>query len=134
MEGLIKWYASCQELVSCYINFSPTELNYIFWSDTTRFGRYMKHHNCRSFNSDIFSYIFCQIWQSDEGDMVKLPSHVQEPPFNSNSNLQPMFLLFWHIFTPSCLIKLIYLPLLYNISEFQCKINLGSRDITQLVK
>ena len=134
MEGLIKWYASCQELVSCYTNFSTTELNYIFRSDTTRFWRYVKNKNCRSFNADIFSYIFCQIWRSDEGDMVKLPSHVQEPSFNSNSKLQPMFLPFWHIFTPSCLQQTCLFPFVHNIFKFQPKINLGSRDITQLVK
>ena len=134
MEGLIKWYASCQELVSCYTNFSTTELNYIFQLDTARVWRYVKNKNCRSFNADIFSYIFCQIWRSDEGDMVKLPSHVQEPPCNISSNLQPMVLPFRHIFTPSCLQKTCLFPLGYNISEFQTKINLGSRYITELVK
>ena len=129
MEGLIKWYASCQELVSCYTNFSTTELNYIFRSDTARFWRYVKNKNCRSFNADIFSYIFCQIWRSDEGDMVKLPSHVQEPPCNISSKLQPMVLPFQHIFS-----KLVYLPLGYNISKFQTKINLGSRYIIELVE
>lgn len=115
------------------IFFQTSYLKCIFRPEFIRIWRFVQHECCRSFFSDRFSYIICQIWLLDDRNLIKILYYVQctqSTPTSCN-------ILLTDLHTVSHLgvfIKLVDLPLGYNISKFQSKIIFGSRDMAQTIE